>query len=82
MTDIAKNVSYIIAIEWLEAAQGLDFRRPLKASAAVETAFNCLREQVAYYDQDRYFAPDIKAASDLIQKGELAAVVKLPHILS
>ena len=31
LTDIAKNVSDIIAIEWLEAAQGLDFRRPLKA---------------------------------------------------
>lgn len=30
LTDIAKNVSDIIAIEWLEAAQGLDFRRPLK----------------------------------------------------
>lgn len=82
LTDIAKNVSDIVAIEWLEAAQGLDFRRPLKGAAAVETAFNCLREQVAYYAEDRFFAPDIKAASDLIQNGELAAVVKLPHILS
>lgn len=53
-----------------------------KGAAAVETAFNCLREQVAYYAEDRFFAPDIKAASDLIQNGELAAVVKLPHILS
>lgn len=71
ITDIADNIADIVAIEWLEAAQGLDFRRPLKASQAVETAYQCLRAEVPYYDQDRYFAPDIKSASDLIKAGAL-----------
>jgi len=34
-------------------------------------AYSCLRDQVPFYDQDRYFAPDIKAASDLIKAGAL-----------
>ena len=71
LSDIADNIADIVAIEWLEAAQGLDFRRPLKASAKIEAAYQCLRERVAYYDQDRYFAPDIKAASGLIKDGAL-----------
>ncbi|MEC9319934.1 MAG: histidine ammonia-lyase, partial [Pseudomonadota bacterium] len=31
ISDIADNIADIVAIEWLEAAQGLNFRRPLKA---------------------------------------------------
>ena len=71
LTDIAENIADIVAIEWLEAAQGLDFRRPLTASEKIETAYRCLREKVPFYDQDRYFAPDIKAASELIKTGAL-----------
>lgn len=75
LTDIAQNVRDIVAIELLEAAQGIDFRRPLKASAAIEQAHGLVREQVAYYDQDRYFAPDIEAAANLIYSGKLGALV-------
>lgn len=75
LTDIARNITDIIAIEWLEAAQGLEFRRPLQAAAAIEQAHACLRQQVAFYDQDRYFAPDIQAAAELIAAGELSRLV-------
>lgn len=75
LTDIARNVVDIIAIEWLEAAQGLEFRRPLKAAEAIEAAHACLRQKVAFYDQDRYFAPDIQAAAELIAAGELSQLV-------
>lgn len=77
LTDLAKNTADIVAIELLEAAQGLDFRRPLRASAKVEQAFARTRAVVAFYDQDRYFAPDIAAASNLIQAGELHDLVVL-----
>jgi len=69
------NIADIVAIEWLEAAQGLNFRRPLKASAKLEEVFVILREQVDYYAEDRYFAPDIKAASDLIKSGRLGVTL-------
>jgi len=75
ISDIADNIADIVAIEWLEAAQGLNFRRPLKASAKLEEVFAILREQVDYYAEDRYFAPDIKAASDLIKSGRLGVTL-------
>lgn len=71
LSDIADNIADIVAIEWLEAAQGLDFRRPLKASEKIETAYAVLRERVSFYSEDRYFAPDIKTASELIKAGAL-----------
>jgi histidine ammonia-lyase len=75
LTDIAENIRDIVAIELLEAAQGIDFRRPLKASVAIEQAHGLVREKVSYYDQDRYFAPDIEAAATLIYSGKLGALV-------
>lgn len=75
LSDIAQNIRDIVAIELLEAAQGIDFRRPLKASAAIEQAHGLVREKVAYYDQDRYFAPDIEAAAALIYSGKLGMLV-------
>ncbi|CAB0151422.1 Histidine ammonia-lyase [Pseudidiomarina piscicola] len=81
LTDIAENVRDIVAIELLEAAQGIDFRRPLKASKAVEKAHSLVREKVAYYDQDRYFAPDIEAAAALIYSGDLSQLVTTGAVL-
>lgn len=73
LADIFENVAGILAVEWLAAAQGLDFRRPLTASEPLESAHALLRSAVPFYDRDRYFAPDIAAATALIASGELAA---------
>lgn len=70
--EMAKNVTGILAIEWLSACQGIDFREGLKSSEALEKARKTLREQAAYYDKDRYFAPDIEAAIDLINQHKLS----------
>ncbi|MEX5853787.1 histidine ammonia-lyase [Providencia huaxiensis] len=70
--EMAKNVTGILAIEWLSACQGIDFREGLKSNEALEKARKTLREQVAYYDKDRYFAPDIEAAIDLINQHKLS----------
>ena len=77
LTDIAENIRDIVAIELLEAAQGIDFRRPLRGSVAVEQAHALLRERVSFYDQDRYFAPDISATAALVMSGKLAALVQV-----
>ncbi|PTA48693.1 histidine ammonia-lyase [Shewanella morhuae] len=66
LRDMSENTRGVLAIEWLAAAQGLDFRAPLAPSSAVAKAKAELREVVAYYDKDRYFAPDIEAATDLL----------------
>lgn len=68
----ALQLSIVLAIEWLAAVQGIDFRRPLKSSETVEAAHALLRTQVARWDCDRYVAPDIEAR----------VLVSLPHLLS
>ncbi|MDT8893819.1 histidine ammonia-lyase [Halomonas sp. I1] len=70
--EMADNVRGILAIEWLAACQGLDFRDGLKTTDTLEEARRVLRERVAYYDKDRFFAPDIDAASALLAKRHLS----------
>ncbi|MCK9790385.1 histidine ammonia-lyase [Providencia sp. CIM-Carb-044] len=74
--EMAKNVTGILAIEWLSACQGMDFREGLKSSETLEKARKTLCDQVAYYDKDRYFAPDIEAAINLINQYKLSALFK------
>jgi len=71
LLEMADNTCGIVAIEWLAAAQGLDFRAPLKSTAQIEAAKALLREQVSFYDQDRYFAPDIERAKQLVSRSVL-----------
>ncbi|MHA6305652.1 histidine ammonia-lyase [Hafnia paralvei] len=73
--EMAENVRGILAIEWLSACQGLDFRNGLKTSPRLEQARQLLRESVAYYDKDRFFAPDIEAANQLLGSGQLKALI-------
>ena len=66
LKDMAENTRGILAVELLSAAQGLDFRAPLKSSPLIEQAKAELRERVDFYDKDRYFAPDIAKANQLL----------------
>ncbi len=68
---MAENTTGVLAVEYLAAAQGLDFRAPLKTTPLLEQAKAILREQVAFYDQDRYFGPDIEQSADLLRDGKL-----------
>jgi histidine ammonia-lyase len=72
---MAENTRGVLAIELLAAAQGIDFRRPLASSPALESAHGMLRRRVAFYDHDRLFAPDIAAAKSVIASDELLALV-------
>jgi histidine ammonia-lyase len=65
----------VVAIELLAACQGLDFRRPLKSSAALERAAQEIRALVRPYERDRYFAPDIEAITRYVQSGALRALL-------
>ncbi len=73
--DMADNAYGIVALELLAAAQGLDFHRPLKSSDRLEAAHATLRENVAHWDKDRYFAPDLAAAKTLVSAGQVGAKV-------
>lgn len=75
LKDIFENVAGILAIEWLAAAQGIDFRKPLTTSEPLSKVHALLREHVRFYDKDRYFAPDIEQASELISQHQLSDLV-------
>ena len=70
------NVAHIIAIEWLAAAQGIDFLRPLRSSQALEQAIALLRGKVSRMTEDRVIARDIQAAFALIREGQLAQILR------
>lgn len=71
LIDMTENLSSILAIELLAACQGLDLRRPARSSARMEKLHADLRNVVPHWDSDRYFAPDVPAASALLEDGEL-----------
>jgi histidine ammonia-lyase len=70
------NVAHILAIEWLASAQGIEFLRPLSSSPALEEAHRLLRAACPAMHEDRYIAPDIAAASDLVHAGALSRVFR------
>jgi histidine ammonia-lyase len=63
------NLSVILAVEALCAAQGVDFRAPLVTSPALQAAIGALRAQIPALAEDRFLAGDIEIASRLIQDG-------------
>ncbi len=70
------NVAMILGIEWLASAQGIEFLRPLRSSAALEQAHALLRAQCAPMPTDRYLAPDIERATALVAEGALSSVFR------
>jgi len=66
---MAHNTAGIVAIELLAAAQGIDLRRPLQSSPALERAHAQIRARVAPWTQDRVFAPDLAAIRGEVEAG-------------
>jgi histidine ammonia-lyase len=69
---VVANTARILAVEALASAQALEFRKPLKTSEPLDAAFRRLREKVPAYDRDRFLAPDLEAAEELVRTGSLA----------
>ena len=76
LQDMITNTAHILGIEWLAAAQAIEFLRPLRSSPALEQAHALLREQVPPLAQDRYLAPDIAHAHALVRDGALSPILR------
>ena len=63
---VLDNLEYILGIELLSACQAIEFRRPLKSSEMLECAHDYVRKHVAFAQEDRIFAEDIKETTRLI----------------
>jgi histidine ammonia-lyase len=79
---MADNAATIIALEWLAAAQGVDFHRPLTAAVPLAQAVTRLRREVPHLDSDRYFAADIATAKRMLLDGALADIATAPLLES
>ncbi|RDI16139.1 histidine ammonia-lyase [Rhodococcus sp. AG1013] len=65
------GLTRVLAIEALTSARGLDLRAPLQPSPATSAVRDTLREHVEGPGTDRYLAPEIEAAVQLVASGAL-----------
>ena len=73
LREAVDRAEQVLAIEALCAAQGLDFRAPLRPGTGVARAHAIVRERVPHLGADRPPAPDIGTVRDLVHSGELLA---------
>jgi histidine ammonia-lyase len=66
---IVENAEHVLAIELLAAAEGLEFRHPLKAGVGVEEAYARVRKISAAVDADRSMSSDIALVAAAIREG-------------
>jgi histidine ammonia-lyase len=68
---ILKNVQKVIAIEFLTAAQGAEFLRPLKCGKGTSIAYQTIRKYVKPIKKDRLLFPQIEKVIELVETAEI-----------
>jgi histidine ammonia-lyase len=71
---VLDNVSRVVAVELLCAAEGAERRMPLRPGSGTQRALEIIREVVPPLEQDRPPSPDIEAIAYLIESGGLAGI--------
>ena len=66
----------ILAAELACAAQGIDYRRPLRSGAGVEEAHALVRARVAALEGDRSLTADLEALTGLVRSGAVAEITR------
>ena len=66
-----RNTEYIVAIELLAAAQGIEFLRPLTSSTVLEGVLQLVRQASPAMMQDRSLAPDMELVHQLVAQGRI-----------
>jgi histidine ammonia-lyase len=77
---INDNVAYILALELMAAAQGIDFRKQALGQQArlgqgTQPAYDLIRRQVPFVENDTLLYPYVEAIRKLIAAGQLVDVV-------
>jgi histidine ammonia-lyase len=67
-----ENLFKIVGIELLTAAQGVEFRRPLKTGPVLQDVIAKLREQIPALEADRFMADDLRIAGEMVGKNEFS----------
>ncbi|KUJ78955.1 histidine ammonia-lyase [Ruegeria profundi] len=82
LTRMVENLNYILGVELLCAAQGVEFRAPLTTSTPLQQVIARLRAEIPALTEDRYLAPDLEAAKHLVAEATIlsAVGVQMPEI--
>ncbi|MCD4729521.1 MAG: histidine ammonia-lyase [Bacteroidales bacterium] len=72
---VLENLERILAIELFNAAQALEFRRPLKSSPFLEEFIKGYRKNVSFIDEDQIMYKDIESSIQYLKEVKLV----LPH---
>ena len=70
------GLTRVLAVELLTAARGIQLRAPLKPSPATGAVINALRETTTGPGPDRFLAPQIEAAVQLVATGSALRAVE------
>lgn len=74
--EIISNGIGVIAIALLCAAQGADFRQPLRPGRGGRIAHRLIREKVPFLKNDRILHPDIAQVAQLVREGTIVKKVE------
>jgi histidine ammonia-lyase len=66
LNQVLDNLEYILAIELMTACQAIEFRRPLRSSAILESAHEYVRKFAGFAVEDRIFADDVNSIKQII----------------
>ncbi len=70
LRQIVEHAERVVAIELMCAAQGVEFRKPLRPSREIERAHSAVRAVVPHLDKDRTLAPDMDALAAAVRAGK------------
>jgi len=74
--EILKNTIYVLAIELISAAQGIDFRNPSKLGKGSKAAYNEIRKSIRMMEEDREVYLDIRKSEQIIRSSKIIDVVE------
>ncbi|WP_305987802.1 histidine ammonia-lyase [Roseibium sp. MMSF_3544] len=75
------NLSHILGVELLCAVEGIEHRAPLTTSPALQSVIDRLRADVPALEEDRYLAPDLDKAAELVRSRILVSVLSGDHMI-
>ena len=70
LRQVVANAEYVLAIEMISAAQGLDYRLPLKPAHQVARAAAKVRELIPALHEDRVLAGDMEEMAQALRAGK------------
>ena len=69
--DIVENATRVLATELMAACQAIDFREGFKLGCGTQEAYNIIREEVEFIENDKIMYKELDKCTELIKSGKL-----------